>query len=297
MRIGDIEITSLIDGEAVVPGTAFYPNLAESDWEPYTDLLEPVFHQCLHLNVLGGYLIRAGDRVIVVDGGSGPMPKFPFAGGGFRSAFAATGLKRSEVTDVIYTHLHFDHIGWASVNGQSMFPNATYHIDQRDWDHFLGRDFSFTPPEVEKAVEKLELSAAYCFPENDAPAPRLQPVVDQIEFFTGAEEVELLPGLVALDGSGHTPGQVVLELRSGGEKGLLLGDLVHAQPELVDDNDRGQWNFISHTDYDRAYAAVEHFRKRIWDEKLPVAGGHFNGLRWGRVVQDGGKRTWEDVSG
>jgi glyoxylase-like metal-dependent hydrolase (beta-lactamase superfamily II) len=298
MHIGDIEIIPLIDGEAVVPGAgAFYPNLKEEDWEPYNDLLEPVFHECLHLNTLGGYLVKTGDRVIVVDGGSGPMPKFPFAGGGFRSAFVATGLKRADVTDVIFTHLHFDHIGWASANGKSMFPNATYHIDQRDWDWFLGRDFGFTPEEVEGAVERLELSAEYCFPENDAPAPRLQPVVDQIKFFSGDQEAELLPGVVALDGSGHTPGQVVLELRSSGEKGLMLGDLVHAQPELVSDNERGEWNFISHTDYDKAYANVEHYRKRIWDEKLPVAGGHFPGLLWGRVVTDGGKRVWEDIRG
>jgi glyoxylase-like metal-dependent hydrolase (beta-lactamase superfamily II) len=297
MRIGDIEISPLIDGEAVVPGTAFYPNLEESDWEPYTDLLEPVFHQCQHLNTLGGYLVRAGDRVIVVDGGSGPKPKWPFAGGGFRSALASTGLNRADVTDVIYTHLHFDHIGWASVQGRSYFPNATYHVDRRDWDWFLGPDFSFTEQEVAGSLARLELSADYCYPENDAPAVRLRPVVDQIEFFTGADEVELLPGVVALDGSGHTPGQVVLELRSAGQKGLLVGDLVHAQPELVDDNERGQWHFISHTDDDRAYAAVEHFRKRICDESLAVAGGHFPGLRWGRVTRERGKRVWEDIRG
>lgn len=297
MKIGDIEITPLIDGEAVVPGTAFYPELKESDWDPYENLLEPVFHQCLHLNTLGGYLVRSGDRVVVVDGGSGPQPKWPFAGGGFRSSLAATGLDRSDVTDVVFTHLHFDHIGWASVEGKSFFPNATYHIDQRDWNWFLSPDFGFTDDEIAKSMEKLELSADYCYPENDAPAPRLRPIVNQIEFFQADNEVELLPGVVALDGSGHTPGQVVLELRSGSEKGLLLGDLVHAQPELVDDNERGQWAFISHTDHDRAHAAVEHFRKRMWDEKIPAAGGHFPGLRWGRVVSDGGKRVWEEIRG
>ncbi|UZF48231.1 MBL fold metallo-hydrolase [Rhodococcus rhodochrous] len=297
MRIGDIEITPLIDGEAVVAGNAFYPNLTDSDWDPYNKLLEPVFHQCQHLNTLGGYLVRAGDRIIVVDGGAGPQPKWPFAGGGFRSSLAATGLDRADVTDVIFTHLHFDHIGWASVDGKPYFPNATYHIDQRDWNWFLAPDFGFTDAEVDKSMERLELSANFCYPENDAPAVRLRPIVEQTKFFQADEELELLPGVVALDGSGHTPGQVVLELRSQGESGLLLGDLVHAQPELVDDNARGQWNFISHTDHDRAHAAVERFRKRLWDEKIPAAGGHFPGLRWGHVVRDGNKRVWEDIRG
>lgn len=297
MRIGDIEVTPLIDGEAVVPATAFYPKQEESDWEPYRYLLEPVFGQLQHLNTLGGYLVRAGSRTIVVDGGSGPQPKFPFAGGAFRSALAATGLARADVTDVMFTHLHFDHIGWASVDGRPYFPNATYHVDQRDWDWFLSRDFGFTEPEIKESLTKLGESAHYCFPDADAPAVRLQPVASQIEFFQADNEVELLPGVVALDGSGHTPGQVVLELRSGGEKGLLLGDLVHAQPELVDDNARGQWHFLSHTDHERAHAAVERFRRRIFDERLPVAGGHFPGLRWGHVVSRDGGLVWEDIPG
>lgn len=297
MKIGDIEIIPLVDGEAVLPGTAFYPNMKESDWDPYDKLLEPVFHQCQHLNTLGGYLVRTGDRLLIVDGGSGPQPKWPFAGGGFRSAFAATGYDRSDVTDVVFTHLHFDHIGWASVDGKAMFPNATHHIDQRDWNWFLSPDFGFTEDEVTKSMAKLELSADFCYPENDAPAVRLKPILNQVEFFQADDEVELLPGVVATDGSGHTPGQVVLELRSQGEQGLLLGDLVHAQPELVDDNERGQWNFISHVDHDRAHAAVERIRKRMWDEKIPAAGGHFPGLRWGHVVREGDKRVWEDIRG
>ena len=230
MRIGDIDITALVDGEAVVPGTAFYPNLKDTDWDPYADLLDPVFGQYQHLNTLGGYLVRAGDRLIVIDGGSGPHPKWPFAGGAFRSAFASTGHRRADVTDVVFTHLHFDHIGWASADGKPYFPHATYHIDRRDWNWVLSPDFGFTDEEVTKSLARLELSADYCYPEADAPAPRLQPVVGQIKFFEADQEVELLPGIVALDGSGHTPGQVVLELRSAGEKGLLLGDLVHAQP-------------------------------------------------------------------
>ncbi len=297
MRIGDITITSLIDGEAVVPATAFYPALKDSDWDPYKYLLEPVFGQYQHVNVLGGYLVQAGNRTLVVDGGSGPAPTPPFAGGAFRSSFVSTGLARADVTDVVFTHLHFDHIGWASVDGKPFFPNATYHVDRRDWNHFLSEDFGFTEAEVEASMAKLGESADYCTPSNDAPAPRLEPIVGQIEFFEADQEVELLPGVVALDGSGHTPGQVVLELRSDGEKGLLLGDLVHAQPELLDDNANGQWHFLSHTDHDKAHAAVEHFKRRIHDEQLPVAGGHFNGLRWGRVVSEGGAKVWEDIGG
>jgi glyoxylase-like metal-dependent hydrolase (beta-lactamase superfamily II) len=114
MRIGDIRIDPLIDGELVVPVETFYPLATAADVERFDFMLEPVFGEPMHLCTLGGYLIRHGSRTIVVDTGIGPQAKYPFVAGGFRSALVATGVARAEVTDVIFSHLHFDHIGWAA---------------------------------------------------------------------------------------------------------------------------------------------------------------------------------------
>lgn len=277
MRIGDIEILPLIDGELVLPGPSFYPETTDADWQKYEMFLEPVGGEAMHLNTLGGYLVKAGDRLVVVDTGVGPNAKAPFVGGGFRSALVAAGVKRADVTDVIFTHLHFDHIGWATQEGKAFFPNATYRVDRRDWDFDNNNPLS-------------EAEAGFCYPETDAPPARLGPIEDRLELFEGDEQ--LLPGIAALEASGHTEGETVLEITSGGEKGLLLGDLIHAEPELIDDDFRTKWNFALHVKPEKALDSVEHFRKRIVDEKLPFAAAHFPGLRWSRIDRGPSGLTW-----
>ena len=157
------------------------------------------------------------------------------------------------------------------MDGKPFFPEARHWVDRRDYEHYCAPDFSFN-----------EVEAAYCTPETDAPGVRLGPVSDRIQRFEGNEE--LFPGLSAIEASGHTPGETVLRLTSDGESGLFLGDTVHTAPELYDDNVRGQWNFCFHHDESAALASLERIRKIVVDEQLPVAGAHFRGFRWGRVV-------------
>ena len=42
-----------------------------------------------------------------------------------------------DITDLVFTHLHFDHIGWASAEGAPFFPNATIRYASADLEHFL----------------------------------------------------------------------------------------------------------------------------------------------------------------
>ncbi|WP_103030369.1 MBL fold metallo-hydrolase [Salinibacter altiplanensis] len=91
-------------------------------------------------------LLIGGDRVILIDTGIGDT----FEGTKFQDLFAvdhsAATLERSlaahevapkDVTDVVLTHLHFDHAGGSTrrVDGTPVvrFPNATYHVQQRHW--------------------------------------------------------------------------------------------------------------------------------------------------------------------
>jgi glyoxylase-like metal-dependent hydrolase (beta-lactamase superfamily II) len=282
MKIGDVRIDPLIDGELALPGPSFYINSTDEDWLRYAEFLECVDHQPVHMNTLGGYLLRWDSRVVVVDCGVGPEPKPPFRGGGFRSALAACGVARADVTDVVFSHLHFDHIGWASLDGKPYFPNATYRVDRRDWDFYCGPGAVL--PEIE---------AAYCHAELDAPSARLAPVADRMEFFEG--EVEVIPNLNAYEASGHTPGETVLEIRSAGERGLLLGDIVHTQAELLDEDPAGTWAFVAHHTPEQADAAVARFRKMIVDERLPFAAAHFAGLRWARIEGSRSARIWRGL--
>ncbi len=76
----------------------------------------------------GGFLIRPpGDRLVLVDAGigarSGEMMSGNghFHGGELLNSLGALGVRADDITDVVFTHLHFDHVGWASHNGQSHF--------------------------------------------------------------------------------------------------------------------------------------------------------------------------------
>jgi glyoxylase-like metal-dependent hydrolase (beta-lactamase superfamily II) len=281
VQIGDIRVDSLIDGEAVLDPHGLYGGEhppGEEEWGPYKKYLDPCTGQ--QINTVGSYLIRVGDRVILHDAGMGPQPwgQEVFASGALRSAMWAAGVSPLDVTDIIYSHLHLDHIGWTTLGGKPYFPNAAIHIDKRDWDYYT--DPGYVPEEWEQYVARSA--------EDFVPG-RFKPVLDRIEFFEGDQEI--LPGIAALEASGHTPGHTVVELTSRGEKGLLIGDLVHTQGELVEG-----WMFYVNKDTGKALEAIERFRKYVYDRKIPFAAAHFPGMKWGRLVKgDAGKIAYETI--
>ena len=181
-----------------------------------------------------------------------------------------------DVTDIIFSHLHTDHIGWTTLGGKPYFPNATIHIDRREWDHYTNPDLVLEPWEP-----------GLLRSDEDKVENRFRPVLDRLEFFEGDQEI--LPGISAMEASGHTPGHTVLELTSGGEKGLLIGDLAHSHGELVDG-----WEFFFNRDLPHAIEAIERFRKYLYDNSLPFAAAHFPGMKWGQLVKgDNGNIVYE----
>jgi glyoxylase-like metal-dependent hydrolase (beta-lactamase superfamily II) len=76
--------------------------------------------------ICGGYLLRAGDRVVLIDAGLGEYEDEQWHGGQFLNSLRGLGVTPAEVTDVVFTHLHWDHFGWATRKGEIVFTNATY---------------------------------------------------------------------------------------------------------------------------------------------------------------------------
>ena len=60
---------------------------------------------------------------------------------------------------MLFTHLHFDHVGWATQQGTVVFPNATYRCDERDWVHFVGPDPGATR-KLSPLAERMEFWSA-----------------------------------------------------------------------------------------------------------------------------------------
>jgi len=258
MQIGDVTIHPVIDGVAhMAPGEAFEGTTA-SDWEPHRRFLDA--EGMLEL-ALGGFLLRTGDRTVLVDAGLGPLNTGVFEGGRLIESLAGVDVAPADVTDVIFTHLHFDHVGWATQKGTIVFPNATYRCDRRDWEWFV------------------------VGPDGGA-ARKLTPVEGRLE--TWEESGPVLPGVDVMTAPGHTPGSTIVVVSSGTERALLLGDVVHCPVELLD----GEWAGMSDIDPDLALRTRLALVREIEGEDVPVAAAHFPGLQFGRLLKGTGARQW-----
>lgn len=261
MKVGDLEILPVMDGSARIPATAAFVQAGkgsrEEDWSPHQQFVAD--DGTLEL-ALGGFLIRTGGRTVLVDAGVGRINDGTFAGGQLLDNLAGYGVPPADVTDVVFTHLHFDHVGWATQKGAIVFENATYRCDERDWSHFVGPDPGATK--------------------------KLSPITDRLE--TWAADGTILPGLDAMVAPGHTPGSTIIVVSSGEDRALLLGDVVHCPVELLDD----EWAGLGDVDPDLARRTRNALARELEGTDTPVAAAHFPGLQFGRVLAAKGQRSW-----
>ena len=84
------------------------------------------------------FAIRSETGVIVVDTGIGPAdsPASTWAPvpGRLPEELAEAGISPDAVTDVVLTHLHTDHIGWAVTDARPYFRNARYLLQRSEYD-------------------------------------------------------------------------------------------------------------------------------------------------------------------
>jgi glyoxylase-like metal-dependent hydrolase (beta-lactamase superfamily II) len=263
-------------------------------------------------STLGGFLVRTRDRTVLVDAGAGQVfaggyvapvidvddPNDPIGAslvqyglskdaareiadnfartdidqGYLPASLDALGVRADDVTDVVFTHLHFDHIGWASANGEPFLPNATLRCARADLDYFLAR------PAEEEFTSHL-----YRAPRA---GERLAPVMDRIE--TWESDGSLMPGIDVRLAAGHTPGSSVVVVSDGTERALLLGDIVHCPLELMDDD----FNLLVDHDQEVANRVREAYARELEGTDVVAAAAHFPGLRFGRLLPGTATRRW-----
>lgn len=270
MLIGDLQVDAVIDGECLSAKETLYVGErlpSDEEWETSPNAFDSASGKVLMS--VGGYLIRSGNRLVLQDAGLGPRTLGSFRVGGLRSSLLAIGVQLDEITDVVYSHLHVDHVGWTTVDGVPMFPNAELWVDRREWEyHAAGSSSSVAAWETDMARDAF-----------GGMARLFEPVRDRIRLFEPG--FEFVPGVRALDAAGHSPGNTVFELSSAGQVGLLLGDLVHTVGELLHD-----WELGFHHDAGAALEAIRRFRARLVRSGEPFAAAHFPGLPWGRLDSD-----------
>ncbi len=262
LNIGAITVTPVVDSVVRLVPTQAYENTSAVDWSRHNALLDD--EGMLRL-ALGGYVVRSADRVILVDAGVGPEDRVgknaTMPGGRMLDNLQASGTAPGEITDVVFTHLHVDHVGWGAVGDKIMFPNATYRCHQADWDYFTNGGAMGAP-------EKLAVMA---------------PVME-----CWSATKTLAPGLDVVDAPGHTPGSSIVVLSDGDERGVLLGDVVHCPAELTED----EWETIGDVDPALARRTATQLAKEYEGSDVTIGAAHFSDLRFGRLLTGERRRRW-----
>lgn len=262
VTLGEMKVTYLPDGGGIVEPLALYPASTAAGWAKYPDLLDD---EGKFRTTIGGYLIETGERKLIVDTGIGPLhipfPGFgPFFGGKYLESLAQTGVARAAVTDVIFTHLHLDHVGWTTVaeNGQRVltFPNARHAVTQAEWDFWYGGDN----------------------PAGPDPQTVQQPLAERITFFGAGEE--LAPGIHVLATPGHTPGHISLLLEAAGQRLYLLADVLHGAMQITEP----EWSVAFDINPEMARATRDALYADLVQPNTMVAVNHFSGTVFGRIV-------------
>ncbi|MEK0421590.1 MAG: hypothetical protein RLZZ161_1441 [Bacteroidota bacterium] len=162
-------------------------------------------------------LVEDGDRRILIDTGIGDKQSEKFFGYYYlngkyslTSSLNNAGFNSDDITDVLLTHLHFDHVGGAVMKTEAgllkpTFPNATYHVTEKQWNHAMN------PNDREKAS---------FLPENFLP-------LQEAGVLNFVEQGEMLtPNIRIRSVNGHTMGMITPEISCYGKKIIYCADLI-----------------------------------------------------------------------
>ena len=260
--IGSIKVTSLLDGELVLPAEVLL-NLKDEDVQIIKDNAENI----LSSSNINAYLIQSGDRNLLVDAGCREL--FGPTCGFIQDAMAEVGISNKQVTDIFLTHLHPDHIaGTLNTDGTAVFNNAQMHIVDIEHDFWVKENF-----------DAVEVNGADW-------AGLAQAVIaaykDRLNLLSQGKEIMSGVNIVAIPG--HTPGHSGFRVDSGNDSLMHLGDILHLQNlQLIDPN----VSTVFDVNYDMALAS----RKRVLDivstDKNLCTGGHWLTPKFGYIERHG----------
>ena len=259
--VGDIEVTVVSDGEAVMVPTDYYPASTAEAWEAHRQFLNEDGKLVFPFTC---FVIRSGGKTVLIDTGLGPMRADVYRGGDLMGELAAAGVSPDEIDTVFVTHLHADHIGTAAlrVDGEMRitFPNATYRWTQAEQDYWTSPDL---PPQQ---IARRDIFRAV--------APRYEPADG------GAQ---LAPGVQVYWMPGHTPGHVSVRISSRGSEAVITGDVMHHPAQCADLELRTRFD----VDAAAARRMRREFLEKYKDGKVLVLGTHFASPTAGRILRDG----------
>lgn len=253
-RVGELTITRVEENVIPIEPGSLVPGITAEHLERHGDWLGPYFDHKGRLRLsLHSFVVQHGELTILIDTCVGSAEPRPLPGDDQfidRLGDVVGGLESVDI--VVCTHLHFDHVGWNTIerDGEIVptFPNARYLITDAELDHLEVDD------------------------HNNVGPTSVMPLVDAGVVERVSADHEITPAVRLVSTPGHSPGHVSVLIESGGQQALITGDAFHtplqfAHPELAA------------TPFDFDSDASTTTRRRLIDELLDqdtlVLGTHF----------------------
>ena len=219
------------------------------------------------------HLVHGADGITMIDAGSGSA--FGPTAGRVAAALNAMGIGTEEITRIVLTHMHPDHIGGLlTADGAAVFGAASLHVHEADLKFWTDEAIAASVPDESKPFFALARSVSAAYGE------RLDP-------FVGS--ADLGGGLSTIEAFGHTPGHSAVRVASGADQLLVLGDAAAVAAVQFENPDAG----IAF-DADGAQAAVT--RKAIFDmvaaDRIAVAATHLPFPGVGHVEKTASAYAW-----
>ncbi len=266
LSLGSASLTTVSDGFLTLPGDFILGDLPADEVAQVlakhgvsTEQLTPECNLALY---------RDGTNKVLFDAGSGA--DFMPSAGQIVDSLDALGETPEDITHVVFTHAHPDHI-WGVLDDfdDPLFYEATHMMGRAEWDYW------WNPQTVDTIGEARAVFAV-------GAKRRMEAIEDSVEFFDAGDEI--LPGIMALASHGHTPGHMSFEVRQGNQAALVLGDAIGNHHVAFD---RPDWITGADQDGETAVTTRRMLFDRLTNEDLALVGFHLPGGGIGRAEAAG----------
>ena len=262
--VGDIEVFILKDGETEF-GVETFSGTNQSE---ISELLKVNNRKTIETN-FNAFVIKSGGKNILIDAGAGTL--FGPVAGNLSKALEEVGVMNDDISNIIATHLHPDHIGgMISKSGNKIFENAALTLTQDEYSFWNKEENFKSNPED----QNLPLNVLSAYSGN-------------INLISGEEDLGL--GLSAIDLPGHTAGHIGVMISSGNDSFAIAGDIIHAQYLQINNPEIG-------VIFDQDEKLAQKSRKKMLDmlatDKIAFSGGHILSPAIGFVENNGLGYSW-----
>jgi len=254
VNVGTGSLTVVSDGNLVLPGNFMVPpDLPEDQLEKF--LKEHSISTGSYEPACNVSLWQQDDRLVLFDVGAGH--NFMPSTGKLLEGLESIEIDPADITDVVITHAHPDHL-WGLVDDfdELAFPDAQYHMGGVEWDYWRDPNTIDELPDSRKAFAIGAQS-------------RMEYIEDRIKLFKYGDEI--LPGVEAVDTSGHTPGHSSIALHGGSESIMVLGDAI---THPIISFQKLDWPAGGDQDQARGLETRKKLLDRMEAEKMKILGFH-----------------------